>query len=243
MSRIYDYYLLDTNININFIPIIFKYIKDNRSKCNGFEESINLQITQENIIIEGIRCMTILLLICIKFIIFFLIIKSNKYLNDNSNTNNEDSIININYNQNQKVFKNNIKNNSDLNNKYIEITISSDNNHNQLNTLTNTLTNPNPNSNDPINFLNKYKHKIFKQQTKDININKNIWVSSTSNNNIKKNNITQLTDSINLSESIDSSESKNPYNRKNNINGLYKIGMLDNNNSDISDSEVLFDYN
>lgn len=244
VSRIYDYYLLDTDININFIPIIFKYIKDNRNKCNGFEELTNLQLTQENIIIEGIKCMSILLLISIKFAIFFIIIKSNKYTNirDNLNetTNDED---NLNMNYNKKLFLNKITNNDDLNNKYIELTISSDNNQNQLNTLTNSCTNTNNKNNNPINFLNKYKHKIFKQ-TKEKNINKNIWVSSTStSNNIKKNNITQLSDSINLSESVDSSESKNSYNcKKNNINGLYKIGMLDN-NSDISDSDVLFDYN
>ena len=255
VSRIYDYYLLDTHININFIPIIFKYIKDNRNKCNGFEELTNLQLIQENIIIEGIRSMTILLLICIKFVLLFIIIKSNRFINicDNSNetSNSED---NLNMNHNKKLFLNKITNNEDLNNnKYIEITISSDNNQNLINTLTNScsntnnifnLNNINNNSVDHTNhtnILNKYKHKIFKQ-SKEKDIHKNIWVSSTSNN-IKKNNITQLSDSINLSDSVDSSESKKSYNcKKNNINGLYKIGMLDN-NSDISDSDVLFDYN
>ena len=225
VSRIYDYYLVDNFININFIPIIFKYIKDNRDKCNKFEENKLCQVYKDIDIMKGVKNIIVILLLCLKFILFFIIIKNNKYVNS-------DNEIKIDSN----MYKINNCNNV---NKYVEINISSDNNHNQLNTITNNQSDTNTNNQSDTNiFLNK--HKILKdiKKTDEKNINKNIWVSSSSNN--KRINITQLSDSVNLSDSIESTNYKNS---KNNINNLYKIGMLDSNCSDISESDILFGYN
>jgi len=208
ISRIYDYYLLNNNININFIPIIFKYIKDNREKCNKFEEN-DFNHKQINIT-SGIKNTILLFLMCIKFTIFYF---NNKYSFIFNNITHDDTINDIN-----------------TNNKYIEITISSDDNSNELHISTDTLTN----SNTKIYSYNNHKHK---DKSKILsNSNKNIWVSSNSNNN-KTN---QSLDSINLS---DSNETSNQNNMENNINKLYKLGMMDSNSSDLSESDILFEYN
>lgn len=95
------------------------------------------------------------------------------------------------------------------------------------------------------NLANKYKHKIFKetQKIQDKNVHKNIWVSTSSNNNNNKINITQLSEQINLSDSLDSIGSSKLSNQKNNINNLYKIGMIDSNESEILDSDIIFGFN
>jgi hypothetical protein len=71
---------------------------------------------------------------------------------------------------------------------------------------------------------NENKHK---------NKHKNIWVSTSSTN--KKINITQQTS--------DSKNSQNSSEPKNNINNLYKVGISNSNDSDISESDILFGYN
>jgi len=127
---------------------------------------------------------------------------------------------------------NDIDNNIAANtNKYIEITISSDNDINQLNTSTN-VGNISNTANTRI-----YSSNLQKYRTK-IASNKNIWVSSNSNFNNKK--TTQLSDTINLSDSI---ETSNLDNLENNINNLYKLGMIYSNGSDLSKSDILFEYN
>lgn len=197
-SKVYNYYITDNQININFIPIIFKYIKDNHIKCNKFDENYS-QIEMTPNILNSIM----VFVICIKFILFYLTTKCN--------------------------FKQDIKNNNyGINtNKYIEITISSDDNNNQLNTATNISTTTNYDRKIYPSNLQKYRTKI--------DSNKNIWVSSNSNN--KK---TQLSDTINLSDSV---ETSNLNGLENNINNLYKFGMIDSNGSDLSESDILFEYN
>lgn len=233
-SKIYDYYLVNNSININFIPIIFKYIKDNRDKCNNFEQENSIQMNKNlNLnFTKGTINNIIILLVCLKFILFFVIIKNN------SLTNNKISL--------QSNFNNNLPNNYNDTNKYVEITLSSENNPNQLNTITNIEENSdnvyNQNQN---NLANKYKHKIFKetQKIQDKNVHKNIWVSTSSNNNNNKINITQLSEQINLSDSLDSIGSSKLSNQKNNINNLYKIGMIDSNEFEIFDSDIIFGFN
>ncbi len=224
VSRIFDYYLLNTTININFIPIIFKYIKDNRDKCNKFEEK-KLQYN-----LNGINNMIILLFESIKLVLFFIAIKLNKCIQNNVEISNINDVVCL---DNEYLNRKN-------SNGYVEINISSDTNPNQLYTSTNI--NPNQNTNT-IEYLNKHKFKIFKEEINENNLNKNIWVSSTKTTSDIKNNNKLSSDSINLSEtnSSNSSNISNISNIKNNINNLYKTGI--NNQFEISESNVLFDYN
>ena len=151
------------------------------------------------------------MLISIKFTLFFVKNRNNKY-------GDEIDINEKNYNTTENEI-NNI-------NKYVEITIGSDIDSNQLNTLTNDYNDIKITNNN----ANKYKTKIIK------NTNKNIWVSSILNN--KKS--TLLSDSENLTNS---NETSNDNNFKNNINNLYKLGIMDSYDSDLSESDILFEYN
>jgi len=204
--KVYDYYTTNSQININFIPIIFKYIKDNRIKCNKFEEN-HCQIEITPCISNSI----IVFVMCIKFILFYL---TNKC--DFKQVKNGNYIIDTDGDIGRNA------------NKYIEITISSDNDINHLNTATNISNTSN--ASNVSNFDTKiYTSNLQKYRTK-ITSNKNIWVSTNSNN--KK-----------TSQLSDSAQTLNPNNFENNINNLYKLGMIDSNGSDLSESDILFEYN
>ena len=188
---IFDYYIIDSPININFIPVIFKYIKDNKEECNKFQENINVF---EFNLIPNIENSLNLILILIGFILFM--INNNKIDNNNN--------INNNYNKNIIKKNNNLYSNFNNNNKYIEITLSSDNNINLLNTLS-------------------IKDEIFIEnkniENKNIE-NKNIWVQSNS------------------------SLFKNNYKKFNKLKkNLLNLEGTSSNESDLSESDILFGYN
>lgn len=243
MCKIYDYYLTKNIININFIPIIFKYIKDNQIQCNKFKE--NIHDGENNFITTlGINNASIVIIICVKFIVFFVLNKIDNYEQKELNKNTLfklSKFSNIDYETNNKI-NNKINNKLVKNtNKYVEITIGSDDNFNQLNTITNDEYNNNNIKNfQNNNLINKYKSKILEKT------NKNIWISSSishdqkySKNQKNPNMINQFTNTVNLTESLETSE---PNVLKNNINNLYKFDMLDSESSNVSESDVLFEY-
>jgi hypothetical protein len=208
---IFDYYINGSKININFIPIIFKYIKDNKEQCSKFEENLGNKI----LILPTIKNMIYVFLHLIGFVLIF---------HSFANT----SDINI-----GKSILNNPNINLELGggkNKYMEITISSDNNNNQFDTQTNV-------ESEILNKTNK--------------INKNIWMqSSTYSQNLKNTNklgkiikvhdtnkIIRTNGIYNFSTPTDS-EDINTYTNNHNHDNLSSVS----NNSDLSVSDILFEY-
>lgn len=236
MCKIYDYYLTKNDININFIPIIFKYIKDNQTQCNEFKEN-DQDYKNKYFTTIGITNAIVVIIMSMKFIIFFILNKIDDYKQKEHGKNTLCELYNINYDPNNANNTNNKINNRLVRdkNKYVEITIGSDDNFNQLNTITNDEYN-----NDGAKFfqndnlINKYKSKILEKT------NKNIWVTSSVTSNQKyPNTLNQFTNTINLSESVETSEQNI---LKNNINNLCKFDMLDSESSNLSESDVLFEY-
>ena len=169
--KIFDYYTMDNNVNINFIPIVFKYIKDNHDKCQNFDNNNNNKIFT-NVIYTVDYAINIIVNI-MSWIIFFISYKKD-LINDYQLNNHTEN----NYKQN----------------KYMEITVNSDYDIEQINTITNTDESINKN-----NFKNK-----------NIIGNKNIWVGSSIQNKkkiIMNKNVSNSTDSSNSSNSINSNVS------------------------------------
>ena len=211
--KIYDYYLLNNEININFIPIIFKYIKDNRDKCNKFEENY-FDLNYKHIdIIPNVKNSMLILLICIKFTLFYLTkstynceIKNNLYSNNQHNVN-----------------------------KYVEITISSDNNHNQLNTTTNTNTITNKN-------IKNIKKNIWKSSFSNNKTNSQLYDSIKISNNLEnnlENNINNLYKFAMLDSDSDSDSDSNNMNNMDNIDNTNSIEYS--NGLELSESDILFE--
>lgn len=216
-TKVYDYYLLNTDININFIPIIFKYVKDNINKCNKFEE-INSNYNIK--ILPNIKNSIITLLFTIKISIFFIVNKLNIEISFSEYENNFNN-LNLNNNIINKVKKNNISSN-----KYFEITIDSNMNNNQLNTLTNTNLDTNLDTNlNTVSTTSTATTNII--NNKNTILNKNIWMNNTAN---KKKSHTILTHEFDLKKK-----------HKNNI--FNSNNTSDSNNSNLSESDILFEYN
>lgn len=110
---IFDYYHINTDININFVPIIFKYIKDNHTKYEIFDEKLLSKIND----LHEIDKIPIELILMITKIIIFIIIYETK------------DIKLKNYKKKNKII---IDNQYSEINKYMEITV--DNNDNILET-------------------------------------------------------------------------------------------------------------
>ena len=235
---IFDYYINGLNMGINFIPIIFKYIKDNKEQCNKFEENSKNKIS----IIPTVQNAIYTILHLIGFTLIFNSTYDFKNLQ----------------NLKKSLFGIDLKNNGDKN-KYTEITLSSDNNYNQLDTQTC--------QEDIIDIRNKKESISFidKNEKK----NKNIWVQSLSGSDnlielnkkkYKSNRLNQVYKINNLKKdnginghNIDSSDSTQSDNSNNSKKITKYIGnsinLNDSNNSnysvnsDLSESDILFEYN
>jgi len=130
-NTIFDYYHLEENININFVPIIFKFIKDNHSKYNNFDEN-NLTNIDNYLTIDKEAILFILKII--SYVIFFSIINKNSYESflpiNNITINIETDNDNLNdFIKKEIIYKkdnnknDNNKNDNLINNHYLELSI------------------------------------------------------------------------------------------------------------------------
>ena len=221
---IFDYYISNTEININFIPIVFKYIKNN----NNISKNLLLSdtcINHKKFILPNILSALNILIIGIGLMLFFIdsnFINAKKYKLEST-----------------KIFGCEKKNICE-DNKYEEITISNDNYSNQLNTS--------------INTISDNKIKLFENTNKNINDNnsrKNIWLQSSQSNksssiSINYKNINLINNQISKNNNI----LNNNYSSENNnvlkdleVDNLKKNNFNELNDSDVSESEILFGYN
>ena len=155
-NTIFDYYHNNQEIEMNFIPIILKFIQDNYK--NNFNENFYLD---KKIILESDSNTIEVILFIIGLVLFIL---QNDFNNENTKNLSKSDIILINKSNivNKNKFLKFIKNRIPIeNNGYVEITVDS-----QVNNIIET---------DSIQ--NQYKI-----QEKEKKINKNIWISSSKPN-------------------------------------------------------------
>ena len=125
-NTIFDYYHVEENININFVPIIFKFIKDNHTKYNNFDEN-NLTNIDDYLTIDKDAILFILKIM--SYIIFFSILNKNTYESFLPVKNLEINIETENDNLNDFIKKeiiykkDNNKNDNLINNHYLELSI------------------------------------------------------------------------------------------------------------------------
>ncbi len=229
--KIFDYYLVNEQININFIPIVFKYIKDNSVQCNIFQN--NLVNNYSNLeFLPSVKNTFDFILLIMSFVIILIYSK------------------NINLNKNNKnIFNNNINININKNeSKYLEITLDSNLDISVYNNLTHDDNNINNNNNEKIkpNSKTEIKHSSV--------FNKNIWIQNSNlNSNLIKKNINMndlIKDNNDLLNYINTNDD-NTYNTYNtyNINNSDKINNLIKNqekfnilnDSSVSESDILFE--
>jgi len=203
--RIFDYYIANTKVNINFIPIIFKYVKDNSHKKNKFDNDFSIN---KKFILPNVQNALYIIIIVIGFIIFFV-----KYKFKLNQTNNF-----INQTDTDRKL-----NQADNNNKYVEITISSDNNTNILNTLT-------PNDKIIISSKNNKNNNIGNKN------NRNIWLQSSQKSKSSTININHKFKNLsNESDESKSDVSKSDVSKSD-------VSKSDVSESDVSESDILFGY-
>jgi hypothetical protein len=164
-NTIFDYYHNNQEIEMNFIPIILKFIQDNYK--NNFNENYYLD---KKIILESDSNTIEVILFIIGLVLFIL---QNDFTNTKTKTNTNTNLNAKKLNKSDITLnKSNITNKNKLlkliknripieNNGYVEITVDS-----QVNNIIET---------DSIQ--NQYK-----MQTKEKKINKNIWISSSKPN-------------------------------------------------------------
>ena len=160
---IFDYYHNESSININIIPMIFKFIKDNHNNFKNFDET-KLYKINDLLSIDNDAIITILLLIKITNFIIIVNLKNNKINNYEKNYANISKYNNI-TKSNTITETNNITET----NKYLEISI--ENNNTILDTSE-----------------YKIENKIYKNN-KNIEIIKNskdIWLNNKKTINEKK---------------------------------------------------------
>ena len=155
---IFNYYHTSDNININFIPLIFKFIKDNHSKYELYKKNnypdIDDEFFNDKIIINY-------LLQAIGYTIYYMLLKNNNFKYDTLDKVRDrarvrDKVV-------DKVIDKKIKN---YENKYIEVSMDTENNIVDL-----INTNDNSNYSSEINYI-KSKN------------NKNIWLNKKKNKKI-----------------------------------------------------------
>ena len=123
-NTIFNYHINENinnspNININFIPIIFKYIKDNHNEFNNLEE--NNKILSLEIDIYTLKY----IIICIECTVYLLSINNNLITNNKK----------IKYNKNINLEEDNNLNSMESN-KYTELTCNNNNIFKKYNNLT-----------------------------------------------------------------------------------------------------------
>ena len=150
-NTIFDYYHNNQEIEMNFIPIILKFIQDNYK--NNFNEDF---YSNKKIVLESDSNTIELILFIIGLVLFIYQTDINKDFNKSEITNTNKN--NLTKNKLLNLAKNKILNN----NGYIEITVDSN-----INNIIDT---------DSVQNQNQNQYKI---KEKDRKINKNIWISST----------------------------------------------------------------
>ena len=172
-NTIFDYYLNNNNININFVPIIFKFIKDNHNNYINFEEE-KLPKINDSLFIDKLA-IDYLLTIIINTIYFI------------SNSSNHKNFTNKLINNKT----NNIKKND--NNKYMEITIEDqDIIYDSLESNSYFFKNDYEN-----NYLNdkEYKNKLNQNIWFNKNLKKNIKDYIETSNTINENEFSNISES------------------------------------------------
>jgi hypothetical protein len=208
---------------------VFKYIKDNKNSKNLLLS--NTDINYKKFILPNIQSALTILMIGLVFALFFI----------DSKIYNQEYTKKINF-TNKNIYEEN---------KYEEITISNDNYSNQLNTSTNIPTNipTTINIKDNKTILYEKKNKNFNPNNND---HKNIWLQSSQNNkstptSINLKNIKLINNSISNNDNILDNNifSENNYILKEDTNDDYLklINFKKLNDSDVSESEILFGYN
>jgi hypothetical protein len=168
VNTLFNYYHTESTININFIPIIFKFLKDNHDKYNNFDDN-----KYNKFIIYPIDEIVIkYILIILQSAIYLISEDINKSINSINSINSKY----IQHNINSKYIQNNIKSNKykqnnnfnnvdDFNNYVNDINISESNKYMEI-----TL------DNDISDVSNINNNNIFKKYISDEeSINENIY--------------------------------------------------------------------
>lgn len=159
-----EYEYISDKISINFIPLIFKYIKDNSNKNKILIDEIYLEI---DAYIENI------LVMIIELVVYILIFKNNNYKNKYKKEELNEYVEYKNNELNKKYNKNKL---GEVNNGYVEISLETDENLSLVNVNKNIWKNPNK-----ININDKIANKLkTRKEISDIKLN---FKSETIENN------------------------------------------------------------
>jgi hypothetical protein len=155
VNQYFEYELINDKININIIPLVFKYVKENSSQNKILIDEI---ILEKDIYVENI------IMIIIELAVFSLIFKNNFY-KKNYNKNKKDNVNDfIEYNKNF-TSKYDIEQN---NNEFIEISLETEENQSLIEVNKNIWKNPSSKINNKIN--NKISNKI-KKNSSEVKLN------------------------------------------------------------------------
>lgn len=148
-----EYELVNEKISVNFVPLIFKYVKENSNQQKISLDELNLET---DIYIENILVMTLQITICI-----LLYKNANTKKSNNSKSNYKDNYDKIgNYiKMNKKIIRETIE--SD-NNGYIELSLETDENQSSVNINKNIWKNPVVKTNKQDVKMNKENNTINK---------------------------------------------------------------------------------
>lgn len=185
-----DYELLNNNININFIPLILKYVKENTVLNKIIVDKIYLET---DVYIENILVMILEIVICIIYYKFNSVIKYNKLIKKNNSKIN--SYIEKRKEEDDKQTYNE-QNKQLQTNGYIEISIDTDEN----------------------NIINKVNKNIWKNPKYELEKRQNMKIPNIKFN--FKSETVETTDSLNISDLSEIEESNICFDNKISINNI-----------------------